>query len=321
MINAAIGLNATCGDKVFRGASKKLAEALIVITEDLCDYHPLTVRQAYYQAVSRGLISNNLNEYQRVSRILTTLRREELISWDAFEDRSRRTVEKRGVSDVTSFVRNQCESFLDWRYYHRCRVQEQEYYVEISVEKDALSTVFEEAVWPYCCRLNIMRGQSSADLVNRMAGRFKDAQAKGQHIVLLHFGDFDPSGVRIPEAVAFNLAHHHQVDVDMRRVALTPEQIDTYKLPESLDAAKKSDPNYRHFVTQYDDARPVELDALHPGILKDLIRQSLESVLDMSNFQEQLKIEEMERAKLKEMRRDVMAFLRRHYPAIIGGGE
>jgi len=288
---------------------------------DLKDYWPLTVRQAYYQAVSRGVIANNLNEYQRVSRALTTLRREGFVSWAAYEDRSRRTVEKRGVSDLSVFVQAQLESFLDWRYYHRCRVQEQTNYVEVSVEKDALSSIFEEAVWPYCVRLNVVRGQVSADLINKMARRFKAAERKEQRPLLLHFGDFDPTGVQIPQAIENALREHHGVEVHVIRAALDPDQIRRFKLPASIDAAKQTDPNYRRFVEVYDDAKPVELDALHPSNLTRLIKEHLQAFFDMASFEEQMELEERERSELKAMRRTVMDFMRREFPAIAGGAH
>jgi hypothetical protein len=306
---------------IFRGRRLELAQTLIEITHELEDWWPLTVRQAYYRAVAASIIGNNINEYQRVSRVLTTLRREGLVSWDAYEDRSRRTVDKRGVSDMATFVSDQLESFLDPRYYYRCRVQEQDAYVEVSVEKDALASIFEETVWPYCVRLSIVRGQVSASMVQQMAERFKRAEAQGQEPVLLHFGDFDPSGVQIPIAIREALDEHHGVGVAVVSVALRPEQIKRFRLPESIDAAKKTDPNYRRFVAGYGNAKPVELDALHPGDLQDVIRESLHGLLDMGSFAEQMEIEEKERKRLKRMRRDVLAYLRGRYPAVVRSGR
>ena len=65
----------------------------------------LTARRQVYQCVARLVIPNNLDQYRRVSRVLATLRRNELVMiWDAIEDRSRRTIDKRGVSDLTTFI-------------------------------------------------------------------------------------------------------------------------------------------------------------------------------------------------------------------------
>ena len=133
----------------FRGPNRDLAGVLLAIVTALDDYWPLTVRQVFYQAVAKLLLPNNRNAYNRVSRILTTLRREDALTWDAIEDRTGRTVDKRGVPDLRAFVQEQMETFLQWRYYHRCYVQRQAVYVEVATEKDALSSILEEAVWQF----------------------------------------------------------------------------------------------------------------------------------------------------------------------------
>ncbi len=170
---------------LFRSRNRALARDLVSIIDELIEYWPLTVRQVYYQCVARQLIANWLPEYQRVSKTLSTLRREQLVSWDAIEDRTRRTTEKRGVSDLQDFIKEQSEYFLDWRYYHRCRVQEQEIYIEAAIEKDALSSIVEDVLWPYCTRLNVVKGQVSATMVRDMAMRFGAAYRNGQRPVLL----------------------------------------------------------------------------------------------------------------------------------------
>jgi hypothetical protein len=72
------GENCTC--TVFRSAkNRSLADSLVTEIEDLRDYWPLTVRQAYYQMVARLVVSNNQSQYKRVSRVLVTLRENDLI--------------------------------------------------------------------------------------------------------------------------------------------------------------------------------------------------------------------------------------------------
>jgi alkylated DNA nucleotide flippase Atl1 len=154
---------------MFKGTNRDLAAALIEIINELRHYWPVTVRQAYYRAVAALLIENHLNEYRRISRILATLRREDKLPWHCIEDRTRRTVDKRGVPNVREHIEAQIEQFLNPRYYGRCYIQNQDAYVEVATEKDALASILEEAVWMYCTRLNVVRGQVSATMVNQMA--------------------------------------------------------------------------------------------------------------------------------------------------------
>ena len=52
--------------------------------------HPMTVRQVYYQLVSRQVIENNRGQYQAVSNALVSARQEGVIAWEWIEDRLRR---------------------------------------------------------------------------------------------------------------------------------------------------------------------------------------------------------------------------------------
>jgi hypothetical protein len=305
----------TCND-LFRGDNRTIAPILVEIVAEMRKWWPLTVRQVFYQAVARRVVSNKVAEYRRVSKILVLLRRRNLLRWDAIEDRTRITWEKRGISNVREFAAAQMESFMDPRYYHRCYVQAQDVYAEVATEKDALSSILTDAIWPYCTRLNVVRGQVSATMVNNMAARFKRAIQAGQSAVLVYLGDLDPSGVVIPKALVRNLHDHHDVDVELRRAALNPEQIRQYDLPESLDAAKTKDPNYRSWRDEYGNQKPVELDALHPQDLTDIVTAALEDAYDMTEFALQRAIEANERAQIRHIRRRVEDVLYTEFPEV-----
>jgi DNA-binding transcriptional regulator YhcF (GntR family) len=52
------------------GKHQKTLKLLEVAREVLAEYHPMTVRQVYYQLVSRQVIENNRGQYQAVSSAL-----------------------------------------------------------------------------------------------------------------------------------------------------------------------------------------------------------------------------------------------------------
>lgn len=62
----------------------------------------LTLRQLYYQLVSRDVILNKQSEYKRVGSIVNDGRLAGLIDWDALEDRTRnvRALEPRVLSNL-----------------------------------------------------------------------------------------------------------------------------------------------------------------------------------------------------------------------------
>jgi hypothetical protein len=56
----------------------------------LGEHHPMTVRQLYYQLVSRQVLENRRSQYQALSRLLVSARLEDAIPWRWLEDRTRR---------------------------------------------------------------------------------------------------------------------------------------------------------------------------------------------------------------------------------------
>jgi hypothetical protein len=86
-------------------SSSNYLSAVKLVLESLKDYWPLTLRQVYYQLVVNGTISNNLREYNKLSRVLTKARLDDLVSWDAIEDRARATLRSAGWQDKDQFVK------------------------------------------------------------------------------------------------------------------------------------------------------------------------------------------------------------------------
>ncbi len=311
--------NGTSPDLSFIGTEKRrnLANSILKIIDDLSDYHPLTVRQVYYQCVSKNLIKNDQNEYKKISGLLTDLRREDVLAWEAVTDLTRRTFGKRGLSNLQMFFKRELDSFMQYNQYQRCLVQRQSVYIEVTTEKDALSSIISGAIWMYCTRLNVVKGQCSSTMVNDMAGRFQDANTMGLKPVLIHLGDFDPTGMQIPKAIVRNLKEHHNVEVELIRAGLNLDQIEKYGLPMSLDAAKPKDPNTKKWLQEFGkDIRPVELDALHPRILQEITKNTLQSVYNVSDMIEQQEIENQEREKVKQIRKSVISFLKKEHADI-----
>ncbi len=309
-----------CTSTIFDKRTLKVADAIVESVNDLRSHWPLTVRQVYYQLVGKQIIPNNIDQYRKVSRVGVKLRENDIIPWYAIEDRTRRTTGKRGWENVSEWLQSQFDGFCDPKRYGRCYVQNQDVYIEVSTEKDALSRIIEEPLWMYCTRLNIVRGQVSATMVEQIAERFDDAIMRGQEPILLHFGDLDPTGIAIPKAIERNLFERHGVDAEVRRVALTPEQVREYGLPSSLDAIKPKDPNLGAWLREYGpNQHVVELDALHPDTLTSILRRELESTYNMESFAQEQLNEAHDRETIKEVRNSVQDFLHREYPELFGG--
>ena len=307
-----------CTNTIFRWnrQTRHVVDAILKIIEDFDDYLPLTVRQVYYQLVARLILRNDKTQYRKTSRLLVQMRERELVPWSAIEDRMRYTVEKRGTTDLSRYLRDAL-TWFEPTSYGRCYVQDQSVYCEVSTEKDALASILEKEIWPYCTRLNVVRGQYSATFVEEISKRFDAAIMRGQRPTLLHFGDLDPSGVAIPKAVKKNFEKRHGISVDVQQPALTPDQVREYNLPTAIDAIKPKDPNLHAWLDLYGPAQPaVELDALSPKVLKEILRRELNQIYDISGMGDEKRAEVKERQTLARIQTDVMRLIRTNYPEV-----
>lgn len=300
----------------FKGKNRAMVPELLSVVWSLEQYWPMSLRQIYYQAVAALLVANNLSQYRRLMGVCKTLREQDILPWRAMEDRARRTTAKRGLSGLHEFLENNLESALNWRWYHRCHLQGQRNYVEVTIEKDALAPLVEDVCWPLCTRMSVTKGQPSVTLMEQIARRMESAIQRGQHPILLHFGDLDPTGIQVPMSMRQTLMDVHGLDVKVTHGGLTPAQCREYALPESVDAAKATDPNYRRWLERYGTGQaPTELDALHPAKLQEVVRQSILDCYDDQAMREQRAKELEDGDILREMRLSMLTHLRAKFPA------
>jgi hypothetical protein len=277
------------------------------VVEELKPYWPLTLRQVYYRLVSAQKIKNNRSEYNMLSKLVKWMRIDDYLSWNVLEDRSRSISQKRGYEDVQEYVDTELRYFLNG--YERCLVQGQENYVEVWTEKDALSRIFEDVTYPYCIRTVVCRGYKSVTFIADFYKRAAAAMEQGQRVIVLYYGDLDPSGVQMLEATGETLENELGLEgVDFRRMALTPAQVERYRLPTDPEAVKLTDTRYKSYVKEYGELS-VELDSLDPSILSRIVRRDIEGVIDVDLFHEQKGLEMEDRNKIKGLRVEVMDFI------------
>ena len=258
-----------------------IEEALVILAEN----HPMTVRQVYYQIVSRQVIENNRGQYQAVSNALVDARKEGIIPWDWIEDRLRRPRVVSMWEDLQDFSETALAS------YRREVWATQPEYLEVWVEKDALSGIFEDVLEQYGVTLNVGRGYDGWSSIHNAAMRYEDWEV----VTVFYFGDFDPSGEDMVRSLRKRLA-----DCDcfpeIVKSALTAEDIERYDLPPAL--TKPSDTRRAAFVAQHGDMA-VELDALPVNVLKERLREEVESHLDLRALASVRKSENADRKLLK----------------------
>jgi hypothetical protein len=293
---------------------RELLEHVQLVLNELRSFWPLTLRQLYYQLVSRGIIENSLGEYKQLSDLLAKARLGGLVPWEALEDRARTILRPVGYANQQEYIKAELAGFLS--YYRRDLAQSQPHALEVWIEKDALSQIVYNVAWSYRIPVVVARGFSSVSYLHECRSRVERNAELGKRTKLLYFGDLDPSGWEMLPAMLRTL----QVEMGLGdlvegiRCALLPSQVEQYQLPRSVDAMKESDPRTPKFKAMlrqqgYPDDLAVELDALPPALLQQLVRQAIEAHLDMALFEEERRLQDVERAHLGELRSKVRAML------------
>jgi hypothetical protein len=134
---------------------------------------------------------------------------------------------------------------------------------------------------------------SSGGFSSLSAVRMIVERARRQNVptVLLHVGDYDPSGESIFAAMAEDAAAFLKEDrllalqhLRAVRIALTDEQIDEFDLPTA--PAKATDARSRTWKGE-----TCQLEALAPDQLGTIVRNAIENELDLDRYRAELLLE------------------------------
>jgi hypothetical protein len=146
----------------------------------LYDRHPMTVRQVFYQALPTGLIVKTEREYKgTICRLLTQMRKKGEIPYRWIADNTRWMRKPKTHSSMQVMLEETA------KFYRRALWQEQEAYVEVWLEKDALSGVLWEVTSRYDVPLMVTRGYPSFSF---LAGAAEAIEAQGKPAYLYYLG-------------------------------------------------------------------------------------------------------------------------------------
>lgn len=254
----------------------------------------ITLRQLYYRLVARLLIPNTINSYKRLSRVLVKAREQGDVPINCLEDRSRRILGKgdTGFYSAEEYLKRKLNSLQDsWKGFHMPMWDDQPRYVLISLEKDALSRLVSRIANNYSVRTFPTRGYPSFSYVQGMA-KYMETRLEGKHVVVLYYGDFDPSGIDIERDLEDRLARYGAKDFSVTRIALTADQIKQYNLPPM--PVKRSDARAEGFMAEHGD-KSVELDALDPNLFQKIVEKSIRSNINIRRWNRKIrKIKELQ---------------------------
>lgn len=308
-----------------------------IIKQYQAEGYKLTLRQLYYQLVSRDIIPNQSKEYDKLSILLREGRMGGIVDWDAIEDRLRVPKTPASFESPEAILMAAADQFA------LPRMKGQKTYIEVWVEKDALSGVLSRVTQPYHIPILVNRGYSSASAMHDAYLRFDRALVNGaKKVKVLYLGDFDPSGldmvrdveqricefflgrvngfkkwvvpvgkykdgrektkslIHFPTAWKAVCEDKLKIHFEIIPVALTREQIEEHQPPPN--PAKRTDGRFKKFNDLHGDLS-WEVDALQPEVLNQILTTTIENHIDRELYDSIIQKEKSGRSKLKGLRK------------------
>jgi hypothetical protein len=252
------------------------------------------LRQLFYRLVADGTLPNLQSYYRRLSSKTAEGRREG--SFPDLLDRTSRIEEPLwfgSPGEARGWLRN---------LYRRDRTERQEWTAILGVEKAGMSAQldawFTDPLGVPHVALGGYASQSLCDQVRR------HIEKQGRPAALIYAGDHDPTGVDIDRDFERRVGVFDKVV----RVALNPDQVDEYALPQNPDpevAAKLDrDPRAAAFERRFGSLVQYEVDALPPDTLRNLYRDALGGLWDDDAYEAVMEREDAERTELNQEGQD-----------------
>lgn len=272
------------GDKIGLSVRNETARLLAMVLQLMEEYSSkITIRQLYYQLLSRGVIKeNSKRSYENTVHLLTTGRKSGVIRWDAFEDRIRMFYRAPVPQYNIALEVDAHDALVDWfRYalnpdvskeYDIAKWEDQPYYVELWVEKDALAGFLSPLCESLGVGLVVSRGYTSYTFKQEALRRFRKVRDEEERVpVLLYLGDLDPSGYNIYQVLEEEMASV----ATLERLGLDPEDVTRFRIYPCPD--KEKDTRKKEFQERFPglNGNGYELDGLPPAELMDRAREGI----------------------------------------------
>ena len=267
-------------------------QANTIVTEYQEQGLQLTIRQLYYQFVSRDWLPNQQKQYKRLINIISDARLAGLVDWEAIIDRTRNVQRRYHNTDPGQAIEAAAGIFkLDMWETQPCRV-------EVWIEKDALVGVIEQPCLRFDVPFFACKGYNSQSEMWRSAMRFDSWAESEQEIHIIHLGDHDPSGTDMTRDIDRRLDQLSLLGccATINRIALNMDQVQQYGPPPN--PVKLTDTRAPDYKAVYGN-ESWELDALDPATLRALVESTIETYIDEDKWNERV---DLERKYAEEMR-------------------
>ena len=272
-----------------------LLDAVKAVLDEYADYLPMTARQIFYRLIGAHGFPKTEAFYGNLCNHLANARRAGVIPFDSIRD-----------DGVTIIRRNYFASEDDFRFhlrhlarnYRRDFMATQPLYIEVWCEAGGMLQQLSDVAHPYSIRVYSSGGFDSLTAKKDIADRIIET---GKPAVILHLGDFDPSGESIFRSAAEDVTAFVQADrlsglvtVEFRRVALTADQVLEFGLPTA--PAKASDSRSKAW-----SGETCQLEALTPRQIAEILDTAIRDCLDLDQLNFDQAAEHHERASVTRL--------------------
>lgn len=281
-----------------------IEQANKILEEFRRDDIQLTVRGLHYQYVRRNWYENTQENYRKLVSVVSKGRIGGLINWSALEDLERTPSMPAFYDSKADFVQSLRNSA---DYYTLDHWQNQKHYVELWVEKKALSGMLKPVAEQWDVGFVMNKGYGSQTALYDASKRFIEAaRKKDREPVLLYVGDHDPSGEDMVRDVRDRLAmfcapydhHNRPISVEVRKVALTFAQVKQYKCPPN--PAKFKDPRADEYIAKF-GKKSWETEALDPKDLRRIVEAEIRALVNIKTWNKTMAQEKNERVEIQEV--------------------
>jgi hypothetical protein len=275
---------------------------------------PITVRGAFYRAVSAGLYPGTQDvHYNACQDRIKELRRGGFIPYSWIVDNTRYSDKPSSWAGLEDYVDTVADA------YRKNLWQAQEEYIEFFVEKDAMAGVITPVTRKYDVTLSVIRGYASETFVHSVSELWRKIE---KPIIAYYLGDFDPAGLKIGRDLKKRLAGFLKTDEDeenadpmfdqvfgslgmaeipftWKRLAITEEDFKNprlFSIPVKRRGAAKT---WLPYLRKYGD-RCIEVDAIPSSEIRKRVEETILSHIDEEEWKALKKVEEEEKKTVRD---------------------
>lgn len=290
-----------------KAAMQIIGQVNAVIDEFAKQGYSMTVRQIYYQFLSREWMddwhppkagksskdrANSVESYNLLKSIIGRGRDAGLISWTAIEDRERPMYGTNWVDGPKEALQKARLDFaLDLWHNQPIRPF---VLVEKNGQLGIVGRVCNEARVDYAS----CKGYSSQSAVWRLGRRCRGWISQGQRPIGFHLGDHDPSGIDATRDVRERLSLYAGTPIQIVRLALNKDQVIKYSLPPNY--VKMTDSRAEGYIAEH-GRDCYEMDAPAPDVTAGWVRDAIAKVRDDALWSEALAEEAADKDYLDQL--------------------